>query len=245
MESKVALVTGASRGIGAAIAKRLAADGMYVIINYNGNEDAANNVLDEIRANGGDGETLKLNVSDFEAVSEVIKETHKRLGHIDVLVNNAGITKDNLTMKMTPEEFDAVIDTNLKGCFYTLRVLSRYLLKQRGGSVINIASYSGVHGNPGQMNYCAAKGGVIAMTKSLAKEVASRNIRVNAVAPGFVDSDMTKFLPDEVKEKGKELIPLGRFAKAEEIASVVSFLASDDASYMTGQILEVDGGLGM
>ena len=148
-------------------------------------------------------------------------------------------------MKMTPEEFDAVIDTNLKGCFYTLRALSRYLLKQRGGSVINIASYSGVHGNPGQMNYCAAKGGVIAMTKSLAKEVASRNIRVNAVAPGFVDSDMTKFLPDEVKEKGKELIPLGRFAKAEEIASVVSFLASDDASYMTGQILEVDGGLGM
>ena len=188
---------------------------------------------------------MRFDVSDFGQVSDSLKEMYSRLGRIDVLVNNAGITKDNILMAMSLEDFDAVTDTNMKGCFYTCKALSRYFLKQKYGCIINIASYSGVHGNPGQINYCAAKGAVVGMTKSMAKELSSRNIRVNAVAPGFVKSDMTDKLSDEVRKKGEELIPLGRFAKPAEIAGVVSFLASEDASYVTGQIIEVDGGLGM
>ena len=226
METRIALVTGASRGIGAKIAKRLAADGMYVIINYNGNKAAADDVLDEIKSLGGDGETIGFNVADYESVQAAVKDLIKRHGKVDCLVNNAGITRDNIVMAMSLEDFDAVADTNMKGCFYTCKALSRYFLKQKSGCIINISSYSGLHGNPGQVNYCAAKGAVIGMTKSLAKELASRNIRVNAVAPGFVKSDMTDKLSDEVKEKGREMIPLGRFGEAEEIAAAVSFLAS-------------------
>ena len=245
MEKGTALITGASRGIGAEIARRLGRDGFYIVLNYNGNYERANSVLEEIRSDGGDGELLQFDVSNFDGVSTAVKEMYSRLGRIDVLVNNAGITKDNILMAMSPEDFDAVTDINMKGCFYTCKALSRYFLKQKSGCIINISSYSGLHGNPGQVNYCAAKGAVIGMTKSMAKELAGRNIRVNAVAPGFVKSDMTDKLSDEVKKKGEELIPLKRFAQASEIAGVVSFLASDDASYITGQVIEADGGLGM
>ena len=190
---------------------------------------------------------LLAELSDEEraAVEEMIKSIYKKFGHIDVLVNNAGITKDNLLMKMKEEEFDAVIDTNLKGSFNTMRHVARYMLKQKSGSIINISSVSGVLGNPGQMNYCASKAGVIGMTKSMAREIASRGIRVNAVAPGFIETEMMDQMTDAAKEAGKAQIPFGRYGKTEEIANVVAFLASEKASYITGQVICVDGGMAM
>ena len=245
LENKVALVTGASRGIGRQIAIALAEEGAYVIVNYNGSEAAAKEVVDTITAAGGSAECVQCTVGDFEAVQNMIKDLHKKLGHIDILVNNAGITRDGLLMAMKEEDFDAVIETNLKGSFNTMRHIARYMMKQKGGSIINISSVSGILGNPGQMNYCASKAGVIGMTKSMARELASRKIRVNAVAPGFVETEMTEKITDAAREAGLAQIPLGRFGQTEEIANAVVFLASDKAAYITGQVLCVDGGMAM
>lgn len=243
LTGKNALVTGAGRGIGRAIARELAANGAYVIINYNGSQGAAEDTLAAITEAGGQGELFRCSVADYAACGEMIAELVKRLGHIDILVNNAGITRDGLVMKMSEEEFDAVINTNLKGCYNTIRHLSRYLLKQRSGKIINISSVSGIMGNAGQANYSASKAGVIGLTKAVAKELASRGINVNAVAPGYVETDMTGVLPDSVKSGLLAQIPLGRTGKPEDIAKAVVFLASANADYITGQVLSVDGGM--
>ncbi len=243
LTGKNALVTGAGRGIGRAIARELAANGAYVVINYNGSRGAAEETLAAIVEAGGHGELFQCSVADYTACGEMITELVKRLGHIDILVNNAGITRDGLVMKMSEEEFDAVINTNLKGCYNTIRHLSRYLLKQRSGKIINISSVSGIMGNAGQANYSASKAGVIGLTKAVAKELASRGINVNAVAPGYVETDMTGVLPDSVKSGLLAQIPLGRTGKPEDIAKAVVFLASANADYITGQVLSVDGGM--
>lgn len=245
LTGKVAIVTGASRGIGRAAAIELARNGARVIVNYNGSKDAAEAVVNEIRAEGADAESYQCNVSDFEACSTFISCVADKYKTIDILVNNAGITRDNLLMKMSEEEFDAVINTNLKGCFNTMRFASRQMLKQRSGRIINIASVVGVAGNAGQTNYAASKAGIIGMTKSAAKELASRNITVNAVAPGFIDTDMTDKLSDKVKEAAAAQIPLGKFGNPSHVAKTVSFLASEGAEYITGQVIHVDGGMVM
>lgn len=245
LTDKIALVTGASRGIGRAAAKMLAAQGAYVYVNYNGSKGAAEEAVAEIMQNGGKAEALQCNVADFKACGEMVGAIIKQSGRLDILVNNAGITKDGLLMKMSEEDYDQVLDINLKGTFNTIRHASRYLLKQRSGRIINITSVSGVLGNAGQANYSASKAGVIGLTKSAARELASRGICVNAIAPGYVDTDMTGALSDQVKEQMLAQIPLGRVASPEDIANVVLFLASDASSYMTGQILSVDGGMAM
>ncbi len=245
LKNKVALVTGASRGIGRAIALTLAGYGAIVIINYCGSKEKAEEIVNQIKENGGTAIAYQADVADFEAVKTMFSDITKEYGRIDILVNNAGITKDNLILKMSEEEFDAVINTNLKGVFNCLKQASRIMLKQKEGRIINISSISGVVGNPGQANYCAAKAGVIGITKSLAKELGSRGITVNAVAPGYINTDMTAVLKDDLKEKVTELIRLKRLGEVEDIAETVAFLASDKASYITGQTIQVDGGLGM
>ena len=245
LEGKIALVTGASRGIGRQIAKTLAAKGAFVIVNYNGSAAKAEEVVKEIQAAGGNGQAVQCNVSDFESCKEMLDAVVKEHGRLDILVNNAGITRDNLLMKMSEEEFDAVLNTNLKGAFNCIRHVSRQMIKQRSGKIINISSVSGILGNPGQMNYCASKAGVIGMTKSMARELASRGIRVNAVAPGFIETEMLDQMTDAAKEAGKAQIPFGRYGKTEEIANTVAFLASEKASYITGQVICVDGGMAM
>jgi len=245
LKNKVALVTGASRGIGRAIALTLAGYGAIVIVNYCGSKEKADEIVNQIKDNGGTAIAYQADVADFEAVKTMFADITKEYGRIDILVNNAGITKDNLILKMSEEEFDAVINTNLKGVFNCLKQASRIMLKQKEGRIINISSISGVVGNPGQANYCAAKAGVIGITKSLAKELGSRGITVNAVAPGYINTDMTSVLKDDLKEKVTELIPLKRLGEVEDIAETVAFLASDKASYITGQTIQVDGGLGM
>lgn len=245
LENKIALVTGASTGIGRQIALTLAGEGAYVVVNYVGPVEAANEVIDEITANGGRAEAYECWVNDFAAVEEMIRTLIGKLGRIDILVNNAGITRDDLLMKMSEQAFDAVIDTNLKGSFNTMRHIARPMLKQKGGSIINISSVSGIIGNAGQMNYCASKAGVIGMTKCMARELASRGIRVNAVAPGFIDTAMTKKMTDSAKEAGIAQVPLGRMGKPQDIANAVTFLASDKASYITGHVICVDGGMAM
>lgn len=242
-EKKVALVTGAGRGIGRAIALALAEEGMFVIVNYNGSAAKAQETVEEIRQAGGEAVSAACDVSDFNACGEMITALVKEYGHIDVLVNNAGITRDNLLMKMSEEDFDRVIAVNLKGCFNTIRHLSRQLLKQRSGKIINISSVTGVMGNAGQANYCASKAGVIGLTKSAARELGSRGITVNAVAPGFIETEMTESLPETVKAALTEQILLKRTGTAEEVAKVVAFLASDAAGYITGQVISVDGGM--
>ena len=237
LTGKVALVTGASRGIGSAIAKSLAREGAFVIVNYNGSKEKAEAVVSEIKAAGGD------DVSDFTACGAMIENCIKEYGHIDILVNNAGITRDNLLMKMSEEDFDAVLNTNLKGAFNTIRHMSRYFLKQRAGSIINISSVSGVIGNAGQANYSASKAGVIGLTKSVARELSKRGITCNAVAPGFIETEMTEQMPESAKEAVKQQIPLQRTGKVEDIAETVIFLASEKASYITGQVISVDGGM--
>ena len=243
LTGKNALVTGAGRGIGKAIALELAANGAFVIVNYNGSQTAAEQTVSEIKEAGGDAAAYQCNVSDFEACKEMIEALIKEYKHIDILVNNAGITRDDLLMRMKEEDFDAVINTNLKGTFNTIRHMSRYFLKQRAGKIINISSVSGILGNAGQSNYSASKAGVIGLTKAVARELASRGINVNAVAPGFVETEMTEVLSDSVKEGLLAQIPLGRTGQAEDIAKAVAFLASPAADYITGQVLSVDGGM--
>lgn len=243
LTGKNALVTGAGRGIGKAIALELAAKGAFVIVNYNGSKEAAEQTVAEIKAAGGDAIAYQCSVSDYEACGAMITALIKEYAHIDILVNNAGITRDGLLMKMSEEDFDAVINTNLKGCFNTIRHMSRYFLKQRAGKIINISSVSGILGNAGQANYSASKAGVIGLTKAVARELASRGINVNAVAPGFVETDMTDALSDSVKENLKSQIPLGKIGHSQDIAKAVAFLASPDANYITGQVLSVDGGM--
>ena len=243
LEGKIALVTGGGRGIGAAIARKLAEEGAAVIINYSHSEAAAKEVADGIMEKGGQAETVGCDVSDMKAVDAMIKSIIKEHGRLDILVNNAGITRDNLMMRMSEEEFDDVIRTNLKGCFCCIKSVSRYMLKQRSGRIINISSVVGLHGNWGQANYAASKAGIIGLTKSAAKELASRGITVNAIAPGFIKTDMTDVLPEEVKNKMLSDIPLGSFGETEDIAGTVLFLSLDDARYITGQVISVDGGM--
>lgn len=243
LNGKVALVTGAGRGIGKAIALKLAQCGATVIVNYNGSESSANQVVEEIQSMGGNAKAVQCNVSDFAACESMVKEILAEFSKVDILVNNAGITRDNLILGMKEDDFDAVINTNLKGTFNTIKHLTRSFLKNKSGKIINISSVSGVLGNAGQANYSASKAGVIGLTKSVARELASRGICVNAVAPGFVETDMTSAMSEGVLEAAKKNIPLGRLGKAEDIAGVVAFLASDNADYITGQVFCVDGGM--
>lgn len=245
LAGKAALVTGASRGIGREIALELARQGADVAVNFSGSEDKANEVVDQIKQLGRDAFTVKCDVSDSEQVADMVKETIDRFGHLDILVNNAGITRDNLLMRMKEDEWDDVIKINLKGVFLCTKAVTRQMMKQRQGRIINIASIVGVSGNPGQANYVAAKAGVIGLTKTTAKELASRNITVNAIAPGFITTDMTDKLTEEVKTEMLKQIPLARFGEPKDIAKVTAFLASDDSSYMTGQTLHIDGGMVM
>ena len=227
LEGKVALITGAAKGIGRAIALSMAAEKATVVINYNGSKERAEQVLEEVKALGADGCVYQCNVADTADTDAMIKEIIKTYGHLDILVNNAGITRDNLIMKMSEEDFDAVINANLKGCFNTIKAVSRQMLRQRSGRIINITSVSGILGNAGQANYSASKAG----------------ITVNGIAPGFVDTDMTKVLPEQVREAATAQIPLGRFGQPEDIANMAVYLASEKASYITGQIISVDGGM--
>ena len=245
LEGKVAVVTGASRGIGRAIALKLASSGAAVVVNYNGSREKAEKVKQEIEDNGGKASIYQCNVSDYEACQNMIQNIIEEYGRIDILVNNAGITRDGLLMKMSEADFDQVIDTNLKGAFNTTRFVTRQMLRQKSGRIINMASVVGVTGNAGQVNYAASKAGIIGLTKATAREVASRGITVNAIAPGFIETDMTDVLPDKVKEASVSQIPLGKFGKPEQVAAAVAFLASDDAGYITGQVLNVDGGMVM
>ena len=245
LEGKTAIVTGASGGIGKAIAIALAKEGASVAVHFHGNEEKALLVKKEIEEAGGKAEIFRANVADFEECNALVKAAAKTFGSIDILVNNAGITRDGLLMKMSEEDFDRVIDTNLKGAFHTIRFAARQMLKQRSGRIINRASVVGVTGNAGQANYAASKAGVIGLTKATARELASRGITVNAVAPGFIETDMTAVLPEKVKEASVSQIPLGKFGSPEQVASAVAFLASSDAAYITGQVLHVDGGMVM
>lgn len=245
LEGKVALVTGASRGIGRAIAIKLADKKAVVIVNYNGSEAKAKEVVAEIESRGGRAEAIWCNVSDFEKAGELLEGVIKKYGRLDILVNNAGITRDNLLMRMSEEDFDAVINTNLKGVFNCMKHVARQMLKQKGGRIINISSVSGVLGNAGQANYCAAKAGVIGITKSFAREVASRGITVNAVAPGFIKTEMTDALSEAARTAALEQIPMKQYGTAENVADAVAFLASEEAGYITGQVLSVDGGMAM
>lgn len=243
LAGKVALVTGASRGIGKAIACKLAREGAKVIINYNGSKEKAEAVKSEIEAAGGQAEVYQCDVSDYTACETFIQTVIKEEGSLDILVNNAGITKDGLLMKMSEEDFDKVLDTNLKGAFNTIRFASRQMLRQKGGRIINMSSVVGVSGNAGQANYAASKAGVIGLTKAAARELASRGITVNAIAPGFIETEMTEVLSEKVKEAAKAQIPFGTFGQPKDIAKTAAFLASDDARYITGQVICVDGGM--
>ncbi|MGC5327171.1 3-oxoacyl-[acyl-carrier-protein] reductase [Brevibacillus sp. SYSU BS000544] len=245
LAGKVALVTGASRGIGRAIALRLAKEGANVAVNYSGSEAAAAETVEAIKALGREAIMVRANVGNADEVNDMFKAVLDQFGQVDILVNNAGITRDNLIMRMKEDEWDDVIDINLKGVFNCIKAATRPMMKQRSGRIINITSVVGVMGNAGQANYVAAKAGVIGLTKTTARELASRNITVNAVAPGFIDTDMTSKLPEDVRSGLMTQIPLGRLGQADDIAQVVLFLASDAANYMTGQTLHVDGGMYM
>ena len=243
---KIAIVTGAGRGIGKEIAKTLAAKGALVIVNYCGSAKRAEETVQEIEAAGGKAEALQCDISDFTKAGEMMDYVIKTYGRVDILVNNAaGITRDGLLMKMSEEDFDAVLNTNLKGAFNCMRHVARQMVKQRGGRIINISSVSGVMGNAGQVNYSASKAGIIGMTKSAARELASRGITVNAVAPGFIKTEMTEVLKDEIKNSILEHIPMKAFGETEDIANAVAFLASEEARYITGQVISVDGGMAM
>ena len=243
LDGKIALVTGASRGIGRAIALALAGCGATVLVNYNGSKERAEQVVAEIANMGGQAEAIGCNVSDYAACEQMVKEVIEKYGKVDILVNNAGITRDNLIMRMSEQDYDDVLNTNLKGAFNTMKHLTRHFLKNKSGKIINISSVSGVMGNAGQANYSASKAGLIGLTKSIARELSSRGICVNAVAPGFIETEMTKAMPESVLEGAKGSIPLGRIGAVDDIANTVLFLASDYANYITGQVVCVDGGM--
>ena len=245
LDGKCALVTGASLGIGRAVALKLASEGAKVALNFAGNEAAANEVRQEIEAMGGQAILVKADVADEAAVQDMVQKTADAFGRIDILVNNAGITRDGLLARMKEEDWDAVLSTNLKGVFLTTKAVAKLMMKQRAGRIVNMASVVGVSGNAGQANYSAAKAGVIGFTKTIARELASRGVTANAVAPGFIATDMTSVLSDKAKEAALTGIPLGRMGTPEDVAAAVLFLVSDQSSYITGQVLHVDGGMVM
>jgi 3-oxoacyl-[acyl-carrier protein] reductase len=245
MDKKVALITGGSRGIGKAIALTLGKSDYHVIINYRSREDEAVKVLEEIIAGGGSGSIYQSDISNYNETEKMMNDIIKENGRIDVLVNNAGITKDQLMLRMSEDDFSSVIDINLKGAFNCVKHVTRSMFKKRSGCIINISSVIGLVGNAGQVNYAASKAGIIGMTKALAKEYAARNIRVNAIAPGFIDTEMTDVLSEEIKQDILDKIPLHTLGRPEDIANMVNFLASDQAKYITGQVIAVDGGMTM
>ncbi|OON88273.1 3-oxoacyl-[acyl-carrier-protein] reductase [Oribacterium sp. C9] len=244
LNGKTAIVTGASRGIGRAVAVELAARGCNVVVDYAGNQNAAEETVKLCQEAGVQAISVCADVSDENAVNELIAKTQEHFGSIDILVNNAGITRDNLMLRMSAEDFDEVISKNLRGAFLMTKYAGKIMLKQRSGRIVNISSIVGLHGNAGQANYSASKAGIIGLTKTTALEYASRGITANVIAPGFIDTDMTSSLPDKVKETMLSRIPAGKFGQAEDIAKAVAFLASDDARYITGQVLGIDGGMG-
>ncbi|MDF2674149.1 MAG: fabG [Clostridiales bacterium] len=245
LKNKIALITGASSGIGRAIALKYAEEGARVVINYSGNPKGALEAVDEIIRNGGVAEALKCDVSNYNDVDSMIRYVIEKYDRIDILVNNAGVTKDTLLMKMTPQDFEKVIDINLKGTFNTIQCISRHMIRQKSGRIINMASVVGLTGNIGQANYAASKAGVIALTKSAAKEFATRNITVNAIAPGFIKTRMTDVLGDKVKDEILTKIPMKKEGNPEDIAFTAIFLAMDESNYITGQVINVDGGMVM
>lgn len=245
LTGKVALITGASRGIGQAVALEMARAGADIAVNYSGSEAAAQATVDQVKALGRKAIMVKANVADADEVAAMVESVQAEFGHIDILVNNAGITRDTLLMRMKDSDWDDVININLKGVYLVTKAVSKLMMKQRSGRIINMSSVVGVTGNAGQANYSASKAGVIGFTKTCAKELASRGILVNAIAPGFIHTDMTDVLPDKVKEATLAAIPLHRMAEPKEVASVAVFLASEYASYITGQVLNVDGGMVM
>lgn len=242
--TRAAIVTGAGRGIGRAIAVELARHGYHILVDYAGNASAAEETVALCQAEGVDAFAVQADVSDEEAVKGLVKRALERFGRIDVLINNAGITRDNLMLRMSAEDFDLVIEKNLRGAFLMTKYVGKEMLHQRSGRIVNISSVVGVHGNAGQANYAASKAGLIGLTKTTALEYASRGITANAIAPGFIDTDMTKVLPEKVKEAMLQQIPLRQFGSPEDVAKAAAFLASDDARYITGQVLGVDGGMG-
>ncbi len=245
LEGKIALVTGGGRGIGREIALTLAGYGADVAVNYSGSKEKAEETAELIRAMGRRAAVLQADVSNKADCVRLFRETAEALGPADILVNNAGITRDNLAVRMSEAEFAQVIDTNLKGAFFCMQLAGKTMMKKRYGRIVSLSSISGIRGNAGQINYCAAKAGIVGMTKCLAKELASRGVTVNAVAPGYIDTDMTAVLPEKVKEAALAQIPLGRMGTPRDIAETVAFLASDRAAYITGQVIQVDGGMGI
>lgn len=240
---KIALVTGGSRGIGRSIAERLAKEGFYVVINYVSNEEAAKDVLSAIESAGGKGQIAGFDVSDFDATQKAVEDIVEELGGLHILINNAGITQDTLLMRMKEDDWTSVISINLNGVFNCTKAVTRVMIKQRYGRIINLTSVVGEMGNSGQTNYAASKSGIIGFTKAAARELASRSVTVNAVSPGFIETDITQALTEEIRKSYIEKIPLGRFGSPEDITGVVAFLTSDEASYITGEVIRVNGGI--
>lgn len=243
LTGRVALVTGSARGIGKAICLKLAELGANIVVNDVGNEELAQELVEQIKKMGSEAVFIKANVAKLDKANSLIESIIEKFGKIDILVNNAGITRDNLLVRMKEEEWDAVLTVNLKGTFNCSQAVSKYMMKQRSGNIINIASVVGITGNPGQANYSASKAGVIGLTKTIAREMASRGVRANAVAPGFIETEMTQKLPEDTRSAINKQIPLGRFGQPEDVANLVAFLASDESGYITGQVIQIDGGM--